>query len=79
MRRGHGKPHPLTLDGLEPWGGATKRSSAAKARVSGGTVVRVETDADGYARYEAHMTNANGSPVTVYVNADFDVVSVERR
>jgi hypothetical protein len=54
-------------------------TAAAKARVSGGTVVRVETDADGNAAYEAHMTDANGSPVTVYVNKSFDVVSVERR
>jgi hypothetical protein len=77
--------------GQRPWGGqrsdetlltgdaASKVTAAAKARVSGGTVVRVETDADGNAAYEAHMTDANGSPVTVYVNKSFDVVSVERR
>ena len=74
-----------------PWGGqrsdetlltgdaASKVTAAAKARVAGGTIVRVETDADGNAAYEAHMTDANGSPVTVYVNKSFDVVSVERR
>ena len=78
-------------NGQRPWGGqrsdetlltgdaASKVTAAAKARVSGGTVVRVETDADGNAAYEAHMTDANGSPVTVYVNKSFDVVSVERR
>jgi hypothetical protein len=27
--------------------------------------------------YEAHMTNADGDRVTVYVNAQFEVVSVE--
>ena len=41
--------------------------------------MRVETDADGHAVYEAHMTKADGTPVTVYVNAQFDVVSVETR
>jgi hypothetical protein len=78
-------------NGQRPWGGqrsdetlltgdaASKVTAAANARVSGGTVVRVETDADGNAAYEAHMTDANGSPVTVYVNKSFDVVGVERR
>jgi hypothetical protein len=41
--------------------------------------VRVETDADGNAKYEAHMTKADGTPVTVYVNEQFEVVSVETR
>jgi uncharacterized membrane protein YkoI len=53
--------------------------AAALAKVSGGTIVRVETDADGHAKYEAHMTNADGTPVTVYVNENFDVVSTESR
>ena len=56
---------------------ASKVSAAALARVPGGTIERVETDADGNAKYEAHMTKADGSRVTVYVNADFEVVSVE--
>ena len=46
-------------------------------KVPGGTIERVETDADGNPKYEAHMTNADGNRVTVYVNADFEVVSVE--
>jgi hypothetical protein len=50
--------------------------AAALAKVSGGTIERVETDADGNAAYEAHMTKADGSRVTVYVNKSFDVVSV---
>ena len=41
--------------------------------------MRVETDADGHAAYEAHMTKADGTPVTVYVNEQFEVVSVETR
>ena len=42
----------------------------------GGTVVRVETDADGNATYEAHMTKADGTPVTVYVDSSFQFVSL---
>jgi hypothetical protein len=45
--------------------------------VPGGTIVRVETDADGNAAYEAHMTKADGTPVTVYVSKSFDVVGVQ--
>jgi len=56
---------------------ASKVRAAALARVDGGTIERVETDADGHALYEAHMLDANGGRVTVYVNADFDVVSLE--
>ena len=54
-----------------------KVTALAKAKVSGGTIVRVETDADGHAAYEAHMTDASGTPVTVYVDKQFNVVSVE--
>ncbi len=54
-----------------------KVTAVAEAKVSGGTVVRVETDADGNAKYEAHMTDANGNPVTVYVDADFNYVSTQ--
>jgi uncharacterized membrane protein YkoI len=50
---------------------------AALERISGGTIDRLETDADGHAQYEAHMRDADGNRVTVYVNADFEVVEVE--
>jgi hypothetical protein len=82
----HGGP-----GGRQSWGGqrddetpltgdtAARVGAAAKAKVPGGTIVRVETDADGHAKYEAHMTDADGNPVTVYVGEDFAVVSVERR
>ena len=56
---------------------ASKVAAAAEAEVPGGTVIRVETDADGNALYEAHMTNADGTPVTVYVDKDFNVVSTD--
>ena len=49
---------------------------AALAEVNGGTIERVETDADRNAAYEAHMVKSDGSRVTVYVNKSFDVVSV---
>ncbi len=58
---------------------ASKVTAAAQAEVPGGTLVRVETDADGHAMYEAHMTKTDGTPVTVYVDAQFAVVSVESR
>jgi hypothetical protein len=50
-----------------------------EGEVSGGTIIRVETDADGNAAYEAHMTDSSGAPVTVYVDKNYDVVSVETR
>ena len=52
-------------------------TAIAQAKVPGGTIVRVETDADGHAAYEAHMTKADGTPVTVYVDKNFNFVSVE--
>ena len=52
-------------------------TALAKAKVPGGTVVRVETDADGNAAYEAHMVKADGNPATVYVDKAFNVVSVQ--
>jgi hypothetical protein len=56
---------------------ASKVEAAAKAKVPDGTIVRVETDADGNAAYEAHMTKSDGTPVTVYVDKDFNFVSVQ--
>ena len=58
---------------------ASKVEALARAKVPNGTIVRAETDADGNAAYEAHMTKADGTPVTVYVNKQFEVVSVESR
>jgi hypothetical protein len=55
---------------------ASKVTAAAQGAVSGATVDRVETDAEG-AAYEAHMTKSDGSKVTVKVNSDFSVASVE--
>ena len=62
---------PLTGDAL------AKVRALAQAKVPGGTIIRVETDADGNATYEAHMVKADGTPATVYVNKQFQVVSVQ--
>ena len=82
-------PSTTAPSAAQPWGGqrsdetvltgdtASKVTAAAEAKVPGGTVIRVETDADGNALYEAHMVDADGNPVTVYVDKDFGVVSVE--
>lgn len=55
---------------------AQKATAAALAAVPGGTVQRVETDAEG-AAYEAHMLKADGTPVTVKMSADFTVTGTE--
>jgi hypothetical protein len=55
---------------------ASKVRALALDRVPGGTIERVETDADGNAAYEAHMSKADGSRVTVYVSKSFEVVAV---
>lgn len=55
---------------------ASKVKAAALAAVPGGTVERVETDAEG-SPYEAHMTKADGTHVTVKVDKDFKVTTVE--
>jgi hypothetical protein len=55
---------------------ADKAKAAALAAVPGGTVQRVETDAEG-AKYEAHMTKSDGTQVTVKMDADFKVTGVE--
>ncbi len=54
----------------------TKVSDAAKAAVPGGTIVRAETDAEG-AAYEARVTKADGSQVTVKLDANFKVTSTD--
>lgn len=55
---------------------ATKVKEAALARVSGGTLERVETDADHGSPYEAHIKKADGTEVEVLVNSDFQVTAV---
>ena len=54
---------------------AEKATAAAQAEFPGGTVLRVETDADG--TYEAHVRKADGTEVEVKMDKDFKVTSVE--
>ena len=53
----------------------TLKAAALKA-VPGGTVYRIETDADG-AAYEAHMTKADGSEVTVKFDKNLTVTATQ--
>jgi uncharacterized membrane protein YkoI len=55
---------------------ADKVKAAALAKVPGGTVLRVETDADHGSPYEAHVRKADGSEVEVLVNKDFTATAV---
>jgi hypothetical protein len=55
---------------------AAKLKAAALKAVPGGTVYRVETDA-GDATYEAHMTKADGTLVTVKFDKNLTVTKVE--
>jgi len=55
---------------------ADKVKAAALGAVPGGTVDRVENDAEG-SPYEAHMTKPDGSRVTVKVDAGFKATKVE--
>jgi hypothetical protein len=55
---------------------AAKVKSAAEAKVSGGTVERVETDVDHGSPYEAHVRKSDGTELEVLVNKDFQVTAV---
>ena len=76
-RMGPGGAQPMRSDEKLVTGAdaATLKAAALKA-VPGGTVVRVETDS-GDATYEAHMTKADGSLVTVKFSQSLAVTSVE--
>ena len=62
---------PLAGDAL------AKVTAVAKDAVPGATIVRVETDADGNATYEAHVIKSDGTLATVYVDDSFALVSVQ--
>ncbi|GAA5028917.1 hypothetical protein GCM10023258_24930 [Terrabacter aeriphilus] len=54
---------------------AAKVTAAARAKEPTATVERVETDSDGV--YEAHLVRADGTHVTVQVDASFTVTAVQ--
>jgi uncharacterized membrane protein YkoI len=55
---------------------AARAEAAAIAANPGATVERVETDAEG-AAYEAHIRKADGTTVTVKLDASFNVTATE--
>jgi hypothetical protein len=55
---------------------AAKAKAAALGAVPGGTVIRVESDSAG-ATYEAHVSKADGSVVTVKLDASFNVTATD--
>jgi uncharacterized membrane protein YkoI len=74
-------PNPATLPngpGETLLTGTTYTSAiaAAKAAEPTATVIRAETDAQG-ATYEVHMQNADGTYVTVKLDASFTVTAIE--
>lgn len=67
---GHGPGMPLTGDT------AQKVKAAALAKVKGGTVMRLEADGPQGSKYEAHVRKADGTPVLVLVDKQFEVTAV---
>ena len=55
---------------------ADKVRAAALAKVAGGTIERVETDADHGSPYEAHVRKSDGTELEVLVNKSFEVTAV---
>jgi hypothetical protein len=55
---------------------AAKVEAAAKAKLPGGTILRVETDVDHGSPYEAHVQKSDGTQVEVLVNSSFEVTAV---
>jgi uncharacterized membrane protein YkoI len=73
--RGPARSDETPLTGTD----AERATAAALEAVPDGTVIRVETDADGVAAYEAHVRKADGTHVDVYLDENFTVVSTEER
>ena len=67
-----GRPAEKALTGAT----ASKVKAAALKKVPGGTVLRVETDADHGSPYEAHVRKSDGTEVEVLVNKDFEATAV---
>jgi hypothetical protein len=55
---------------------AAKVKAAALAADPGATIIRVETDSAG-SPYEAHITKADGTQVTVKIDTSFNVTSTQ--
>ncbi|HEX8105591.1 MAG TPA: hypothetical protein VF533_23445 [Solirubrobacteraceae bacterium] len=76
-RHGHGGPGrgetALTGDTKE------KVEAAVLARYAGATIVRTETNGDGAAPYESHITTSAGEELEVLVSKDFKVLDARER
>jgi len=72
-RDGRGGPNETPLTGDK----AEKATAAAKAAVEGGTVLRVETDGNDGATYEAHVRKSDGTEVIVLMDENFKVTDVK--
>ena len=55
---------------------AARVKAAALGKVSGGSIIRVETDSDSSSPYEAHVQKSDGSQVIVLVNKQFEATAV---
>ena len=78
MGRGHGGPGghgPGMRSDEEQLTGdvAAKVEAAVTAQYPDATIDRMEKDADGMSVYEAHITKADGSHVTVLIDASFAI------
>ena len=71
--RGHGGETALTGETK------TKVEAAVKAGYPGATIERTETNVDGSAPYESHITTADGKQLEVQVSKDFEVVAANER
>jgi hypothetical protein len=67
----HGPGETLLTDGT-----LNQVKQAALDKVSGATVIRVETDSQG-SPYEAHLRKSDGTEVTVKVDKQFQVTAVQ--
>jgi uncharacterized membrane protein YkoI len=74
---GHGGPGGRPDEAALTGDTADKVTAAAKAKVPGGTVLRVEADGDGDSAYEAHVRKSDGTEVEVLVDKDFKATAVK--
>jgi hypothetical protein len=56
---------------------ATKVRDAVLAANAGATIDRMETEGDGSAAYEAHITKADGTHATVKLDTNFAITGTE--
>ena len=70
---GHAAETPLTGDTK------SKVEAAVLAKYPGATIERTETNTDGSAPYESHITTTDGKALEVHVSQDFQVAGAVSR